>query len=253
MFRGECIVAIAASPTVSTLPSTDLSSAFAGLQQAVSALSAVIAQLQAQSGTGALAGAATLGGGAPGSPTQSGCGCGGGTGAAGGVEQFGPPPKGAEGAPPAPGKDQESKSDPKGAKGAPKADKADAAGGGDSSTDGKLVAEAKKHLGAKYVYGAEGPDTFDCSGLTQFVAKQLGINLPRTASQQATAGKAVDKADLQPGDLVYFSDGGSVSHVGMFVGDGKYIHAPKPGDVVKISSLNDSWAKSHYSGGRRIT
>jgi cell wall-associated NlpC family hydrolase len=85
------------------------------------------------------------------------------------------------------------------------------------------------------------------------VAKQLGINLPRTASQQATAGKAVDKADLQPGDLVYFSDGGSVSHVGMFVGDGKYIHAPKPGDVVKISSLNDSWAKSHYSGGRRIT
>jgi cell wall-associated NlpC family hydrolase len=240
-------VTVSASPTVGAPPSTDLATALAGLQDAVAQLGSALTALQSQLGTGAAAGAATLAGGPGGS--ASGCSCSGAKGALEGAGNVGqaPPAKGDSGVSGADGAPQAAKADaPK------KSDKADANGGG--STKGEqLVAEARKHLGAKYVYGAEGPDSFDCSGLVQFAAKKLGIDLPRVASAQATQGKAVDKGDLKPGDLVYFSEGSGVSHIGIYAGDGKYIHAPKPGDVVKVSSLNDSWAKSHYAGARRVT
>jgi cell wall-associated NlpC family hydrolase len=89
----------------------------------------------------------------------------------------------------------------------------------------------------------------------QYVAKHLGINLPRTSGEQAKAGRAVAKADLQPGDLVYFQDKGasSVTHIGIYAGDGQYIHAPKPGDHVKVSSMSDSYATSTFKGARRVT
>lgn len=245
-------MAIAASPTVSTMPSTDLATALAGLQQAVQALSDVVQQLQARVGTGPAAGAATLAGGPGQSPMQGGgCGCGGGMGAVAGADQIGqaPPPKGANGAPAAA---------ILGAAGAPepmqsdKADKADKADDKASGLGEQMVAEAKKHLGAKYVYGAAGPDTFDCSGLMLYVARKFGIDLPHKASIQATKGTKVDKGDLKPGDMVFFQDGPEISHVGMYVGDGKYIHAPKTGDVVKISDLDDSWARSHFATARRM-
>ena len=245
--------------------SPDLLSA---LQQATEALSALVAQLTGQSTTGggaatAATGAEALGGGpgvgqAPGQTPSSGCGCGGASGAVAGAGDVGqaPPSKGASGAPKAKGKKGGGgASEFKGAQGAPEAQ--GAADPGNSSKGQQLVDEAKKYLGTKYVYGGEKPGGFDCSGLIQYVAKQLGINVPRVASDQAGAGREVGKGELQPGDLVYFKgttgDPNKVSHIGMFVGDGKFIHAPKTGDVVKISNLNDSYYQEHWGGARRIT
>ncbi len=273
-------MAIAASPTTTALPSTDLSGLVSAIQQAVAQINALLPALAAQLGTGAAAGASTLAGGTGQAPNQfrgqspaqapgAGCGCHGGAGAAAGAENIGQAPTGAAGAPSggvldrltsavkakssggganaAPDAAQESKSD--------KADKADKAGPAAGSSKGEqMVAEAKKYLGTKYVYGGASPSGFDCSGLLLYVAKKFGIDLPHKASIQATMGTAVDKANLQPGDMVFFkTDGtGAVSHAGMFIGNGQFIHAPKTGDVVKISNINDSYYKDKFAGARRM-
>jgi cell wall-associated NlpC family hydrolase len=108
------------------------------------------------------------------------------------------------------------------------------------------VNAALSKLGSAYVYGATGPTNFDCSGLTSWAYKQAGLTLPRTSREQSTFGTAVPRDQLQPGDLVFFYS--PVSHVGMYIGDGKMVHAPDTGDVVKISPL-----QSQYSGARRPT
>ncbi len=110
----------------------------------------------------------------------------------------------------------------------------------------KAVDAALSKLGSAYVYGATGPSTFDCSGLMQWAYKQAGISLPRTSSAQAGFGTPVPRDQLQPGDLVaYYSP---VSHIGMYIGDGKMVHAPTSGDVVKISPL-----LKEYAGATRPT
>jgi peptidoglycan DL-endopeptidase CwlO len=110
----------------------------------------------------------------------------------------------------------------------------------------KAVNAALSKLGSAYVWGATGPSTFDCSGLMQWAYKQAGISLPRTSSAQAGFGTSVSRDQLQPGDLVaYYSP---VSHIGMYLGDGKMVHAPTSGDVVKISPL-----QSQYAGATRPT
>jgi cell wall-associated NlpC family hydrolase len=105
---------------------------------------------------------------------------------------------------------------------------------------------ALSKLGSAYVWGATGPSTFDCSGLMVWAYKQAGITLPRSSREQSTFGAAVPRDQLQPGDMVFYYS--PVSHVGMYVGDGKMIHAPDTGDVVKISPL-----QSQYAGARRPT
>ncbi|MEY9890949.1 cell wall-associated NlpC family hydrolase [Catenulispora sp. MAP12-49] len=90
-------------------------------------------------------------------------------------------------------------------------------------------------LGKPYVFGAEGPDAFDCSGLIQQVWRQAGVELPRTSSEQAQAGQQVPLSQIQPGDLVIYYAGRS--HIGMYVGDGKIIHAPHPGTRVRYAPL----------------
>lgn len=116
----------------------------------------------------------------------------------------------------------------------------------------KLVAEAKKHLGKKYVWGATGPNTFDCSGLTQFCHKKLGISIPRTSLAQSKSGKAVSKSNLHPGDLLFWkTTSAPVGHVGMYVGNGQFIHAPNSRSVVKIDSLSSSYYSSKYVNARR--
>lgn len=116
----------------------------------------------------------------------------------------------------------------------------------------KLVAEAKKHLGKKYVWGATGPNTFDCSGLTQYVFKQLGISIPRTSLAQSNSGKSVSKSNLQMGDLIFWkTTSAKVGHVGMYVGNGQFIHAPNSKSVVKIDSLSNSYYSSRYVNARR--
>lgn len=111
-----------------------------------------------------------------------------------------------------------------------------------------IVAYAYNFLGRPYVFGGNGPDVFDCSGFTKFVYGHFGVNLPRVADAQAGAGSYVSRGNLQPGDIVCFGQG-YVHHVGIYVGDGCYIHAPHTGDVVKVSSLG---SRGDFSGGRRI-
>lgn len=116
----------------------------------------------------------------------------------------------------------------------------------------KLVAEAKKHLGKKYVWGATGPNTFDCSGLTQYCYKKLGISIPRTSLAQSNSGKSVSKSNLQMGDLIFWkTTSAKVGHVGMYVGNGQFIHAPNSRSVVKIDNLSNSYYSSRYVNARR--
>ncbi|MFE0107113.1 NlpC/P60 family protein [Streptomyces sp. NPDC059009] len=115
-------------------------------------------------------------------------------------------------------------------------------GSGSGSTDGSYATKAAKvidfaeaQMGKPYVWGATGPDSFDCSGLTQAAWKSAGISLPRTTWDQVKVGTTVKTADAKPGDLVFFYD--DISHVGIYIGNGKMIHAPKPGANVRVESI----------------
>ncbi|MFD4030306.1 NlpC/P60 family protein [Streptomyces sp. NPDC058637] len=99
----------------------------------------------------------------------------------------------------------------------------------------KVLAFARAQIGKPYVWGATGPASYDCSGLTQAAWKAAGVTLPRTTWDQVEAGTRVATADLQPGDLVFFYD--DISHVGVYKGDGMMIHAPKPGANVREESI----------------
>jgi peptidoglycan DL-endopeptidase CwlO len=95
---------------------------------------------------------------------------------------------------------------------------------------------AQQHLGVPYVWGGESPSGFDCSGLIQYVYRQLGVSLPRVAADQARAGQPVaGLADAVPGDLVAFND--PVDHIGIYAGNGLMVVAPKTGDVVKVQAI----------------
>jgi cell wall-associated NlpC family hydrolase len=104
---------------------------------------------------------------------------------------------------------------------------------------GQIISYGKQFLGTPYVFGTAGPKNFDCSGFTQYVFKHFGINLPHKAALQAGVGQDVGGiGNAKPGDIVtfYHSDG-KVGHVGIYLGNGQFIHAPHTGDVVKISNL----------------
>ncbi|MQA63635.1 MAG: NlpC/P60 family protein [Actinophytocola sp.] len=107
------------------------------------------------------------------------------------------------------------------------------------------VDAAMSQRGKPYSYGAEGPDSYDCSGLTSWSYNKAGISIPRSSSAQSSSGTPVTRVQLEPGDLVFFYQ--PVSHVGMYIGDGKMVHAPQSGDVVKVAPV--MW--DEYSGARR--
>lgn len=113
---------------------------------------------------------------------------------------------------------------------------------------GSVVETALKYLGIPYLWGGERPETgFDCSGLVRYVFLQHGIELPHYSGYQFKYGKPVDKNELMPGDLVFF--GNPIHHVGIYIGNGYFIHAPKTGDFVKITPLD---SRKDYAGARRI-
>jgi cell wall-associated NlpC family hydrolase len=118
------------------------------------------------------------------------------------------------------------------------------------ATGGRLdvVQEAMKYLGTPYRWGGSGPGGFDCSGFTSYVYSKFGRSLPHYTGAQYTSGARVSEGNLEPGDLVFFN---GVGHEGIYIGGGKFIHAPHTGDVVKISSLNDGYYRSTYDGAVR--
>jgi len=114
---------------------------------------------------------------------------------------------------------------------------------------------AKSHLGKTYEWGANGPYTFDCSGFTKAVFAQYGINIPRVSREQAKTGKIVPRNYLVKGDLIFFDSKKSskVSHVGIYLGNGAFIHASSAKHHVVISSLNSNYYRKHFKWGRRVT
>jgi len=123
----------------------------------------------------------------------------------------------------------------------------------------EVVDIALQYLGVPYVWGGSSPSGFDCSGLTQYCYKQIGVSIPRTSQSQYNAGQHIDRDRLdllRPGDLVFFGTNGDdseVHHVGMYVGDGNYVHAPYTGAVVRVDSLNARIvSKADYVGASRF-
>lgn len=116
-----------------------------------------------------------------------------------------------------------------------------------------VVETAKKYIGCKYVYGASGPNSFDCSGFTSYIFRLHGVNLNRTAKGQYSNGTAVARNSLQPGDLVMFGPSVSgINHVGIYIGGGKIVHAANPSRGVTIDSITSGYYNKNYVGARRV-
>lgn len=123
-----------------------------------------------------------------------------------------------------------------------------------SSMGQQVVAYAKQFMGVPYVYGGNGPNSFDCSGFTSYIYRHFGYTLNRTASTQLSNGTAVSKSELQPGDLVFFRYNTSypASHVGIYIGNGQFIHASTNKYQVQIDQLNTGHYANVYIAARRI-
>ena len=120
---------------------------------------------------------------------------------------------------------------------------------GVSGRSGKALQYALKQIGDKYVFGAAGMTTWDCSGLTMRAFQNAGVSLPHSSRAQYSYGKSVKRSELKPGDLVFF--GRPISHVGIYIGGGKMVHAPRSGSRVKIASASNLGRKP-YIGARRL-
>ena len=119
----------------------------------------------------------------------------------------------------------------------------------------ELLTGALSLIGIKYRFGGNTPDTgFDCSGFVRYVFSQsLGIALPRSAAEISNIGKNVSRDELQPGDLVFFNTmKRAFSHVGIYMGNGKFIHSPRTGQSVQVVDMRDSYWKTRFNGARRI-
>ena len=112
-----------------------------------------------------------------------------------------------------------------------------------------IVSTALRYLGTPYARGGSSPAGFDCSGFVMFVYGRHGIALPHSAEAQYRLGTAVARDKLQPGDIVFFD---RLGHSGIFIGEAHFVHATKPGDVVKISRIDESWYRRRWVGARRI-
>jgi cell wall-associated NlpC family hydrolase len=117
----------------------------------------------------------------------------------------------------------------------------------------KVIEYAKRFLGVKYVFGGMSSKGFDCSGFTSYAYKALGVNLPHTASGQSTYGVAVTKDKLEAGDLVFFETyKNEISHVGIYIGGDKFIHASSGGKRVMVTNLSDDYYVARYRGATRV-
>jgi len=117
-----------------------------------------------------------------------------------------------------------------------------------------LVVNAMGYLGVPYRRGGTGIQGFDCSGFVQAMYENtLGLVLPHNAKAQAAVTEKIDKSELKPGDLVFFNTlRRAFSHVGIYIGDGKFIHSPRPGGEVRIEDMRDSYWVKRFNGARRV-
>lgn len=123
---------------------------------------------------------------------------------------------------------------------------------GSSYISRKLISTSMQYIGVPYVFGGTSPYGFDCSGFVQYVFAKVGVSLPRTADVQFEVGTPVSTTDLRPGDAVFFETYTyGASHVGIYIGDGNFIHASSSRGVT-ISSLGSAYYSSHYLGARRM-
>jgi len=130
--------------------------------------------------------------------------------------------------------------------------------GKNSKKSMKMIKLAKNKLGRRYVWGAVGTkNTFDCSGFTTYVCKKNGIKIPRRAIEQSKYGKYISRKNLKPGDLIFFDTSkkhkGYVNHVGIYLGNNKFIHASSAKKKVVITSLSKNFYSKRFKGGRRVT
>ena len=126
---------------------------------------------------------------------------------------------------------------------------------GTSGSTGGMVDFAMEYIGVPYLYGGSTPKGFDCSGFTKYVMDHFGVSLPRSSADQFEVGVSVSLSELQTGDLVFYTASATssrISHVGLYIGNGQFIHATQPGDTVKVSNLSDSWRVDKYAGARRV-
>ena len=118
-----------------------------------------------------------------------------------------------------------------------------------------MASTALQHLGVKYKFGGDEPNTgFDCSGLVIYAAeKSLGLKLPRRAAEIAQQGTPIEKSELKKGDLVFFNTlGHRFSHVGIYLGDNQFVHAPRAGSVVRVEDMTIAYWQKRYNGARRL-
>ncbi len=126
------------------------------------------------------------------------------------------------------------------------------AGDPDAGPGDKVAELARTQVGKPYGWGATGPERFDCSGLAMYVYRQLGIALPRVSLEQAGTGVHVERSELKPGDLVFFSLRSAFDHVGIFLGNNRFVHAPRRQEPVRVDNLDDAWWNRAYRGARRV-
>ena len=118
----------------------------------------------------------------------------------------------------------------------------------------ELISNAMGFIGVAYRFGGTSPTGFDCSGFMQYVfRKAFAVNLPRTSAAQASVGSYVSRSELRPGDMVFFRTHGSrISHVGMYIGNDRFIHAPRTGKRIEITSLSSKYWSARYATARRV-
>lgn len=116
-----------------------------------------------------------------------------------------------------------------------------------------LLRVAESRIGTPYRYGGAGPDAFDCSGLVAYAHRELGVTVPRTAAEQFAAATPVPRHELRPGDLVFFRlSGRQVSHVGIYAGGDRFVHAPQSGGQVRVASLDEEVFRRGFAGAGRF-
>ncbi len=120
------------------------------------------------------------------------------------------------------------------------------------SAQAQVVSLAASLVGTPYKFGGNSPRGFDCSGFTSYVFNQAGITLPRTASAQYAHSRRVRRAELAVGDLLFFRIGGSISHVAIYIGEDKFIHAPSSGKQVSFDNLSNPYWQEHWIGNGRV-